>query len=81
MAGDVVAGAGDGDLFQVGDDLDETADDRGVDRVIVGGDPDEWSRARRVEVRQPTAGATGGSVTIAARSASRRSVGRHSIRP
>ena len=68
--------AGHPDLVQVGADLDAAADHRRVDRVVVGVQAHVVvARQPQARCASPVAGATGGSASIAARSASIRSAG------
>ena len=60
---------------QVGGDIDQPADHRRVDGVVVGVEADVVVAAEPDLMRQPQAGGTAGSGSIAARSASIRSTG------
>ena len=77
MVGHDLPVAGHPHPLQAGGDLDAAPDRAGVDRVVVAVQADVVVPRQPGLVRQPVTGATGGSGSIAARSASIRSAGRH----
>ena len=69
MVGDQLAVAEHPDPGQVRGHLDPPADRRRVDRVVVGVQPHVVIAGQPAACRHPVTGATGGSASIAARSA------------